>query len=245
MKTSNTIKTSWDLTLLYKNENDPQIEKDLKDIESKCLAFEKKYRNADYTKSPQKLAKALKDYNTLDETVGSSKPWWYFALKNDADSSDSKVAALKTKFGQRIIKAENKITFFILDIGKIAKEKQKIFLRAKVLKPYSYLLTRIFNNAQYNLSEKEEQLIGLLSQTSYAMWVSGQNKLLNEQKIVHKGKKIPISEARAKLADLPKKERRQLYNDINKSLKSISHFAEAELNAIFNYKKTMDEQRGL
>jgi hypothetical protein len=42
------IKTSWNLKLLYKSDNDPQIERDLVDIELACERFEKQYRNTPF-----------------------------------------------------------------------------------------------------------------------------------------------------------------------------------------------------
>jgi hypothetical protein len=36
-----TQRTTWNLGLLYKGNNDPEIEKDLKAIEKACTAFEK------------------------------------------------------------------------------------------------------------------------------------------------------------------------------------------------------------
>jgi oligoendopeptidase F len=122
--------------------------------------------------------------------------------------------------------------------------KQKQFLKHKPLQPFWYQLERIFKSATYRLTEQEEQLADLLSQTSYDMWVHGQQKVQNEQTVQSEGKEIPISEASNKIANLPKKERRDLNMKITEKLKSISHFAEAEINAIYNFKKIMDERCG-
>ncbi len=237
-------KTSWNLKLLYTGADDPQIEKDLKAIEKICAWFEKKYRDTDYTSTPQKLADAFRDYEKVNLVIKGNKPWWYFALKTSINSQDTASQAQATKFDQRVTRAMNTIEFFALQIGKIEINRQKKFLESKVLAPYHYSLQRIFETAQYNLTEREEQLSELLSQTSYSMWVDGQEKILNEKTVMHKGKNIPISEASSKLSDLPKQERRELHKKLNDVFKSTSNFAEAEINAIVNYKKTMDELRG-
>ncbi len=237
--------TKWDLTLLYKNEKDPQIEKDAKTIEKQCELFEKKYKKASFTRSPEELAKAISDYEKLNTELDASKPWWYFALRADLNGEDATAQASVTKFQQRITKAGNKIAFFTLTIGKIPPSKQKLFLKNKNLAPYSYFLKRIFEVSKYDMTEKEEQLKDLLSQTSYDMWVSGQQKMLNQQTVPYKNKSIPLSQAMNILSDLPTKERRALHNKINMVLKANSYFAEAEINAIYNYKKVLDERRGL
>ena len=237
-------KTAWNLGLLYKNENDEQIEKDLKKIENLCAIFEKKYKKTDYVSSVEKLAKALEDYENMSKKIEGSKPLWYFGLRTKLNSGDELSSASETKLSQRITNASNKITFFGLNIAKIAKGDQKKFLADKRLKPYKYFLEKIFEHAKFNLSEGEEQVINLLSETSYSMWIDGSQKLLGEQTIEYKGEKIPFTKACSIFSDLPKSERREVYSKINEVTKSVAHFAEAEINAVFNYKKVLDERRG-
>ena len=55
---------------------------------------------------------------------------------------------------------------------------------------------------------------------------------------------IPISKAMNIISDLDTEKRKDLQLKINDKLKEISFFAEAEINAIFNYKKINDEMRG-
>ena len=45
IKTKNTIKKEWDLSLLYKSVKDPQIEKDIALAEKAYSSFAKKYKN--------------------------------------------------------------------------------------------------------------------------------------------------------------------------------------------------------
>ena len=238
------IQTSWNLSLLYKSDQDPQIEKDLKTIETLCAFFEKKYKGKQFTKTPLVLFKILKESEKLSEIIDSCAPSRYFHFKTDLDSNDSKSLAISTKYGQRLTEAGNKIKFLGLEIAKIPANKQKNFLNYPALKPYHYLLTQIFINAKYNLSEGEEQLEDLLGQPGYGMWVDTQEKLLNQQVIRHKGRNIPVAEAVASVSDMPKKDRREVHDKINAVLKSVSHMAEGELNAIYNFKKIMDKRRG-
>lgn len=237
-------KTQWDLTLLYKNEKDPQIEKDMKAIEKACIAFEKKYKGKDFISSSKKLLQALIDRENLSETMNGNKCWWYFALRNRLNSDDSYAGAMATSLDQRISNATNKIKFFFLEVSKISAKDQKAYLNDSHLHPFRYSLERIFNNAKYNLSEKEEQLAALLSQTSYDMWVDGQLRVLSQETIVHANKTIPLSKAMSVLGDEPKKTRQILHEKINGALKRNASFAGAEINAVYNFKKIMDERRG-
>ncbi len=237
-------KLEWDLTLLYKDEKDPQIEQDLIAIETACSSFEKKYKGKDFTSTPQKLFKALRDYSHLLEAQNGTKPVWYFGLRTEINSDDSVAAALATKCEQRLMDAGNRVTFFDLTLAKIPKKEQKQLLANENLAEYQYMLERIFLTAQYNLTESEEQLESLLLQPSYTMWVDGQQKLLTQQTVQFKGKQLPISEAESRLAHIPKGQRDMLQKSISAKLEAISAFAESEINAVYTYKKVMDMRRG-
>ncbi len=234
----------WNLGLLYKNEKDPQIEKDVVFIEKAYEKIEKKYKNKDFTKSPESLLKALEDLESINKSLSKKNPAWYFALKTDLDSSNDYAQAMETKIEQRLTIAANKATFFDLKIGQISKKEQKKFLSYKALSQFKYYLKNIFENAKYNLTEKEEQLVNLLSQTSYTMWVDSQQKLQSQQTVEHNKKQIPISQVTSLISELPKSERRELHRKLNTTLKNISYFAEAEINSIYNFKKIIDEKRG-
>jgi oligoendopeptidase F len=237
-------KTTWNLGLLYKSEKDPQIEKDMRTIEKACDAFEKKYKGKDFTSTPEKLLKALEDNEKLKVIFDGSKPWWYFALKTTLNGADSKSEAESTKYEQRLTEASNKLIFFGLEISKIPKSKQTQFLKNKKLTPYKYLLQKMFDEAQYLLSEKEEQLVDLFSQTSYSMWVDGQERVLAGKTIKHKGQDLPLPQAINKLPDLSLADRRSIKKEIDQVLRENVSFATAELNAVYNYKKVIDKRRG-
>ena len=65
-----TLKTEWDLTLLYKSISDPQIDADVQAIEKACADFSKKYsKNNTYTTDKVLLLKALKDYEKIMENL--------------------------------------------------------------------------------------------------------------------------------------------------------------------------------
>ncbi len=238
-------KTTWDLTLLYKNPKDPQIEKDVILIEKSFELFEKKYKNGAFIKTPQSLLKAFKEIEPLMHLAQTGRPFVYYYFLTEINTEDTVVRAQLTKLEQRLTVASNKIMFFDLMVAKIPKKEQKKFLTYSGLSPYKYLLEKTFETAKYNLSEKEEQLENILSQPAVSMWTEGNEKLLNRQTVLYKGSLIPLSKAESMLSSLPDKERQTLYKQMITAYKHCEHFAEAEINAIYTYKKLMDEKRGL
>lgn len=237
-------KTEWNLGLLYKSEKDPQIEKDMRAIEAACAAFEKKYKGKDFTSTSTALLQAFVENDKLSDVIHGSKCWWYFALRTKMNSNDSYAGAMATNLDQRINVALNNIKFFSLEVSKISKKDQVNYLHDAKLQPYQYVLEQIFSRAKYNLSEREEQIVSLLTQTSYDMWVEGQQRILSQEMITHRGTSMPLAQAMAVLGNEPAKTRQVLHQKINDAMKRNAPFAGAEINAVYNFKKVMDERRG-
>lgn len=237
-------KDTWNLLLLYKGDTDPQIEKDMRAIERGYAGFAKKHKGKNFASTAAKLKAALDDYKSLEKVLNGAKPYMYFKYKQDTDSQNKAVEAKVAQYYGRLMQASNLISFFALELGKIPEKKQKAFLKSPLLREYAYQLEKVFLRSRYNLSEGEEQLANLLSQPGEKMWTDGQKKLLNQQTVLHKGKPISVSEATSILPELPKAERRALYARVTDVTQAISHFAEAEMNAMLSFKKIMDERRG-
>jgi len=241
-----TLKTEWDLTLLYKSISDPQIDIDVKTIEKACTDFNKKYnKNNSYTTDKTALLKALKDYEKTLTIVGSSKPYSYPALMRDVDSANTKAQAKMNQVLNDITKSMNNMVFFPLSLGKIQLPVQKSINPDPAFAKYKYFLNNIWKKAKYQLSEDVEKVIALKSMPAHQMWVDTQSKLLSLQTIPYKKKQITLSMASILISELPKPKRIALQKLVRAKLKEISFLAEAELNAIIADKKISDELRGL
>jgi oligoendopeptidase F len=242
MKT--TIKTEWDLTLFYASHHDPKIETDLKTYEKLHENFERKYKPADFTKNEGTLFKALTDYEKLAADSSGNRAILYFHYSKDINAEDKKAEAEIAKISDRLAKASNRIIFFELALGKIPQNKQKTLLASKKLFHFKYFLENIFKQARYNLSEAEEKILSLKSLPARQLWISNQDKLLSKQTVCFKKKELPIAQAMSMIPTLPAIDRNALHRLVMEKLRSISDFAEAEINAVYIDKKINDELRG-
>lgn len=237
-------KTEWNLKLFYKSHTDPAIEADIKKCEQLHDSFAKKYSNSDFTKDENTLAIALDDYEKLSGDSSGSRAIMYFYYAKDLNGSDKKAGAEISRMTGRLTNASNKIIFFELKLAKIPEKDQKKFLSSAKLTHYKYFLENVFKRSKYNLSESEEKIMSLKSQPARQMWMAGQDKLLSKQTILWKGKELPIAEAMSIIPSLTKKDRHSLHKLVMQKLKSISDFAESEVNAVYIDKKINDELRG-
>ncbi|HAO64510.1 TPA: hypothetical protein DCQ44_00845, partial [Candidatus Taylorbacteria bacterium] len=239
------IKTTWNLGLLYSSKKDPQIEKDLKEVETAVESFEKKYKNDQkYLSDENALFDALTAYEKLEGMPQGSKPIMYFHYLSDLNGADQEVTAQLSILQQRYAKISNKLLFFSLSFGTLSVEQQNKFLTSKKLAHFSYWLKVLFERAKYQLSEAEEKILNLKSLPGHSLWVDGQDRLLNSQTVNFKGKKLPIAEAHMKVSDLNNADRQTLHKAMMEVQKNISAFAESEVNAVVIDKKIDDELRG-
>jgi oligoendopeptidase F len=237
--------TEWNLQLLYESPQDPQIEKDLKMYDEKRKQFAQKYENrTDYLQDEDKLFTALTEYEQLLSDLNGARPLMYFHYLTSLESDNEQGQAQLNKITTQLTKAQNRLAFFPIKLGKIDPAFQDKFLSSQKLKKYHYLLQRRFLLAKYDLKEEQEKIINLIDQPSHQMWVKGVEKALNSKTVEYKGQKLPLSKASQNISELPTKDRRNLHKKLLTKCSEVQDFAEAELNAIITYKQIEDELRG-
>ncbi len=237
------IKTEWDFSKIYKDINDPKIEKDIKKIDKILSDFAKKYQDKKFIKSSKSLLKALNDYNDTALSC-STIPLWYLHLEQSIDTANNDIQAKMNKFSDEYLKSYKKVLFFDLTISKMDKNLQDKYLKDKILKKYHYLLKTRFEQGKHLLSENEEKILTDKARVAHSSWEDFGSKNRNAQTIKFKGKTLSLPEAMGIKSDLPRKERRDLHKIVMEKYKDISFIAEAELNAVIQNKKIDDELRG-
>lgn len=239
------IKREWDLkNLYYSSDKSPHIEKDVKKAEKLYEAFRKKYQKKDFTRTPKALLVALEDYERLSSKRELSKSLRYFWYRKELNAKDSVAVKRLNLIESRLTKAANSILFFDLRLGKIPRTLQKKYLQDPKLSKFHYYLKNVFENAKYLLSEPEEKILNLKSQTSSGMWADGTQRILSTKEVTYKKEQLSLPEALEKLDTLPPNDKPKLWNLILDALEEISDVAENEFNAIATDKKINDELRG-
>ncbi len=238
-------KTSWELNkLFYKSLKDPRIARDIAKGDKAIDAFAKKYsKNKKHLSDPKALKKALEDYEAL-ELACSPAPLYYANYRKELNAKDKEAEAMLNKFDEHYTKRGTKLIFFTLELAKVPAATQKKFLAAKELAPFRYMLKKMFETAKYDLSEKEEKIMSLLSDVSFGRWIQAVDNILNTKEIEFNGKKMPLNEGLVRVSSLPIKERRELHKVVIAAFKDASPMAESEMNAIITRKKITDELRG-
>lgn len=246
------MQTKWNLKLLYTSTKDPQIKKDKEQSIKNVSSFVKKWKNnKEYLQDPTVLRDALHEYEKLNATTGlCNKPIYYFLLLNNLDQTNTKIKGELNKLNDISTKLGNEIQFFELNISKVDKKQQEIFLKAKELEPYKHFLESLFRGSEYLLTDKEEKIFNLTSKTSHSNWVDMISELTDKQKLNIKDEnekeiEITYNDIQKYLNSKNKKVRDIAANEFNKINGRYAEIAEFEINSVLENKKISDEYRGI
>ena len=238
---------SWNLKRLYTSDNDPQIDIDIQADTKKITQFANKWKsNKEYTNHPGVVKKALDELESLSRDI--NKPYYYFLLRKEQDQTDGNIKERFNKIVDIYTKLENKALFFELNIAKISKKNQSIFLKSEELKDYKHHLEQIFASSKYLLSEKEETVFNLLGKVSHSNWADMLSELLDKQvlDIVDENKKklkISYNEVSKYLNSVNKNVRKIAGKEFDRVNSKYLEIAEFEINSILERKKISDEYR--
>lgn len=237
-------KIQWDLSsLYYKDENDIQIEDDVKVTIAIYKRFAKRWRNTNFTTDAKVLLLALKDYEQISSNPALSRPGRYFSLRSALDANDTVADKALATIRKRLRPAGDLILFFTLELGKIPKSTQEDLLKDSSLKHFSYFLKQIFIGAKHDLTEAEEKIIRLKGPQSSGLWQQMTEKLISTSEITWKGKALPLPTALETIETIKSNDKPLLWEKIVDKMDSFGIVAEHEFNAIITDVRTEDDLR--
>src|SRR3989344_5879916 len=178
-----TLKTKWDLSLIYKDDKDPKIFKQRQSFIREADAFIKKWKSRDdYLTDTSALKQILDEKEDIDESPESDyQEAYYYSLKNSLNQDDTEIIAKLNKIHDFLIKYVNELQFVEIKLSKISKDQQKKFLNSSLLSKYHKDLKKLFENAKHILSDDAEKIVNLMGKTSYTNWVEMTNQFLARQ----------------------------------------------------------------
>ena len=244
------LRTVWDFSQVLKGDADPKLKKLRLEVKKKTNDFVNKWGNRrDYLKNPNVLFEALNDYEVWNREFGAhGREVYYYYLRFEQDQES---VHLKASYQQAVEKAKyigNEIRFFPLRLAQVDLETQKKFLSYPPLAGYKHYLEKIFAEAKFTLSEKEENILSLMETPAYENWIMMTESSLTKEtavlKYIFPQKRISFSELLNLVNNKDKKVRDEAHQTIICILESKAEMATAEMNAILLYKKTEDKLRG-
>jgi oligoendopeptidase F len=167
---------AWDLSDLYSAVDDPNIRKDMSDIEELSKSFVKKVKGN--LNSPELNPQKLKEWYELFEEIHEKKFYIYLftSLQYSTTSLDDDVKNIYSQVQEFNSKINEQILFFHLELNKVTDKKFNELVSSPELQNYKHDLEYNRKLKPHQLSEKEEQIILMKNITGK----SGFIKLYNE-----------------------------------------------------------------
>ncbi len=155
----------WDLSDLYEDHDDPDLEADLKELTERAEEFRDRYKGKieEGSLKPDELREIVEEYENIYELMGKIKS--FAMLYHSMDTQDPDRGALLQKTDQKESEAKNKMIFFELEWQDLSDEEAKEYLSSDELEHYESYLRHLRRYTPYMLSESEEQIIESLQNT--------------------------------------------------------------------------------
>ncbi len=228
---------------MYTGITDPRVEKSVLGYVKAFKAFAKMYKDKKFLKSTSGIAKALADWNTLQEKV-SPLALWYVSLEQTRNQTDTVLTAELTRLTDLYTKGSQEVIFFTTALSKIDTKKQSALLKDKRLAPYTYFLRVLFTQGVHKLSYGEEKILSEKEAVAHEAWTHFRSRHTSEQTVKYGNKTIPLSQALSIKTDLPRGQRRILHAAVMEQCKKSSFVSEAELNAVIRNSIIDNDLRG-
>ncbi len=172
---------AWDLSHLFKNQNDPRIDEVIQHLEKKADQFVENYKGK--IKSPDFKAKDLLYLFQQQEAFEANMDelMTYAYILYDANMNIPESETLKNKTVQFATELSQKLTFLELEVGKFVYQNEELY-KDPLLKNYKHYLEKVRRKVPHLLSELEEQLILEKDQFGIMQWSQLQGKWLGTRK---------------------------------------------------------------
>ena len=225
---------TWNLSDLYLNLEDPQIEKDFKDAFSKAESFEERYRGKinSETITPLFLLEAVKELESINEQLG--KLLSYANLVFAADTSNPKHGAFLQSIQEKATEVRKHLMFFELEWIALTDEVANHLLEDETLSYYQHFLEHRRRYKPHRLSEPEEKILDEKANTGLRAFRRLFDEVINnirfKVKLDGRIKHLTEAETLALLYDHDRDKRKAGAKGLTKGLKENAHV----LTYIFN-----------
>ncbi|MCR4789467.1 MAG: oligoendopeptidase F [Treponemataceae bacterium] len=149
----------WDLTSLYKSDADWEADLlRINELADKIVAYQGKLKSS--AEDMLELLKLNQEMEQISERTGN-----YAFLQTASDASDASFQDKEGRYMMAAVEAESKTCFIVTEIQEIPDEEMARRLERSDYADYKIMLQKILHNKPHILSEKEEKLFAMMSES--------------------------------------------------------------------------------
>lgn len=202
---------TWDLSVLYKDFDDPAYAADMAALDAAIAALHKLAEEAG-TLSASELTHRYADAGDAFVAL-ESKLYIYASLRYSADTGNTAAASTVGRVMDKASAAVADDTRIREAIAAIGHDRLEELLSADpTLSEYAYLFRSILKDSRYRLSDREEALIAKMNLSGADAWENLQSSLTSSVKVLYRGQTITLSDVRNLAYDADPAVRRDAYD---------------------------------
>ena len=204
----------WNLTDLYPSPDSPALETDLKRTADEAKSFRDAYFGKVTTLDGAALARAVKRYEAIDETltrIGS-----YAQLLHAGNVSDPEIGRFYQTMNERVTDISSQLVFFTLEINQIKDDVLPLLLGAEELAPYRPWVRDVRAYRPHVLPEEMERLLLEKQVAGRSSWTRLFDETEAALRFPVEGKKLTAAEALHLLQDASPKRRKAAAKSLGK-----------------------------
>ncbi len=246
-KSSSADGVRWDLSDLYEDHNDPNIQKDIEKSLDEAEQFRKEYKGKieKGELSPEEFNEAMEWYEDIYERI--AKVYSFAQLFYSLDTQDPDRGALVQRSQKKMSDVKNKMIFFELEWQSLDQDKAEEYMTAETLENYKNYLRHWRRYEPYMLSEDEEQIIESLQNTAKDAFVRLFDQTIGEIEVEfeHEGEKhtMVLDQALSVLYERDRDKRKKVADAVTEALKNKNKLLTFIFNNIVQNHSTIGDFR--
>ncbi|MEE2822856.1 MAG: M3 family oligoendopeptidase [Acidobacteriota bacterium] len=239
IKQTGAEKIRWDLTDLYPDIK--TLEEDLQKIDVIAESFSQRYRDLVPSLDATDLSLALKEFETIHESLGQAHTYAYLMWCTDME--DPEKGALLQKVREIGNQIQQKIIFFELEWIQIEDEVSEKLLKSPQLNSYRHYLEVERLKKTHILNEQEEKILSEKSMTGRQAWNRLFDETMGSARFLLDGQQFTVQEILAKLHSPKGEIRKAAAQSLTDGLQDHLHALTFIFNVILADKTSDDRLR--
>jgi oligoendopeptidase F len=237
----------WNLNDLYPGIDSHALKRDLEQVDSDCIGFERDFKGklaamAAGEGAGAALAAAVKRYEALDDKLGRIGS--YAALVYAGNSTDPVRAKFYGDVQERLTAASLHLLFFTLELNRVEDGALEAAMGDPVLGHYRPWIEDVRKEKPYQLEDRVEELFHEKSVTGYSAWNRQYDDTIASLRFRIGSKELAIEPALNLLQDADGKKRQAAAEALAKTFKANLRPFTLITNTLAKDKEISDRWRG-
>ena len=232
----------WDLKDLFPGRDSPELAEALDASDRNAAAFAAAWAGRLITASASDLARAVGEYEALQELFG--RLYSYAQLLHAGDLDDPEIGKFQQTVQERVTTASSNTVFFTLEINRIEDaDLEKKFAESAELARYRPWFRDVREHRPHDLPDEIERLLHEKHVAGAAAWVRLFDETMARLRFPIRGERLTSSEALNLLSDRDRSLREDSARAVAKTLKENDRLFALIYNTLIKEKEIDDRWR--